>query len=313
MPDPIPTELAPLLDVVQAGNLSVILAFRDELQAGIRYRVLRADVDESFRRAAVTTVTSGIRALRGYDVVAYDSSRLSATKEMSKRTLAQAGLEELANTLRQPAVLNPAGFRDFDDGLAFYAFVFIEHGKSWVAFIRQAYQVQVSSIHKLVAVFRQQRLTKPSDDQRVLRFDEHFDFILDQASVYVLRDAAFDNLFVDRVELQARVPGQVDLLIEHGLPINNASEFVAACQTNLNMMRKLQRIADSGYLDQITPERIGRLVSEYKLSPAVISGGKLNFDPKDRWLILKMLDDDYLSSGLTDRRYEVNSKVTITR
>jgi hypothetical protein len=28
-------------------------------------------------------------------------------------------------------------------------------------------------------------------------------------------------------------------------------------------------------------------------------------------LILKVLDDDYLSSGLTDRRYEVNSKVTI--
>lgn len=78
-------------------------------------------------------------------------------------------------------------------------------------------------------------------------------------------------------------------------------------------MRKLRRITESGYLDQITPAKIERLVADYKLSSGVISGGKLKFDPTDRWLLLKVLDDDFLTSGLTDRRYEVNSKVTITR
>jgi hypothetical protein len=136
---------------------------------------------------------------------------------------------------------------------------------------------------------------------------------MNETNVYLLREEAFDNLFVDRADLQARVPGHVDLLIEHGLPISNTTEFVGACQANLNMMKKLQRISESGYLDRITSEKVAQRVHEYHLSPDVLIDGKLNFDPKHRWQILKMLDDDYLRSGLTDRRYEVNSKVTVTQ
>ena len=77
------------------------------------------------------------------------------------------------------------------------------------------------------------------------------------------------------------------------------------------MMRKLQRIVESGYLEQISITKIEHLVKEFKLSSSVISDGKLYFDPANRWQILKMLDDDFLRSGMTERRYEVNSKVTI--
>ncbi len=311
MPKPIPAELSPLLDIVTAGNLSVALGFRDEDQSGLSYRVLRADVDEGFRRVAVNTATNGVQKLGGFDIVPYDSTRLLGPQEMFRRPVTDAGLGELVKTLRQPVLLTSAGFRDFDDRLAFYGFVFIVQG-AWVALVRQAYQVHVSGIHKLIAVFRQQRLTRPSEDQRVLRFDDRFDLLLNQTNVYLLREEAFDNLFVDRSQWQAKVPGHVDLLIEQGLAIINAAEFVTACQSDLNMMRKLQRICESGYLEQITAEKLGRLVTEYKLSQTVLVGGKLNFDPKYRWQILKMLDDDYLSSRLTDRRYEVNSKVTVT-
>jgi len=77
------------------------------------------------------------------------------------------------------------------------------------------------------------------------------------------------------------------------------------------MMRKLQRIVESGYLEHLSIDKIEKLVKEFKLAPTVISEGKLYFDPDNRWQILKMLDDDYLRSGMTERRYEVNSKVTI--
>lgn len=161
-------------------------------------------------------------------------------------------------------------------------------------------------------MFRQQRLTKPSSDQRVLRFDDRFDMLIDTKSLYVLRQEAFETLFVDREAWKARVPAQVDLLVESGLPIKNLPELVEACQGNLNMMRKLQRIAEGGYLEQLSIGKIEALVKEFKLDPGVISEGKLYFDPKNRWEILRVLDDDYLRSGMTDRRYEVNSKVKIT-
>jgi SH3-like domain-containing protein len=33
-------------------------------------------------------------------------------------------------------------------------------------------------------------------------------------------------------------------------------------------------------------------------------------DPSRRWILLKLLDDDYLNSVMTHLRYEVNSKIT---
>jgi len=159
-----------------------------------------------------------MRKFREFDVVPFEASRLLGPGELFRRNVVDAGLAELATKVRQPALLEPAGFRDFDDALAFYAFVFQE-ATTWMALVRQAYQVHVSGIHKLVAVFRQQRLTKPSSDQRVLRFDDRFDMLVDAKNLYVLRQEAFEALFVDRDAWQARVPAQIDLLVESGLPI----------------------------------------------------------------------------------------------
>jgi hypothetical protein len=38
---------------------------------------------------------------------------------------------------------------------------------------------------------------------------------------------------------------------------------------------------------------------------------KLVFDPEPsrRWILLKLLDDDYLTSVMTELKYEVNSKI----
>jgi hypothetical protein len=41
-----------------------------------------------------------------------------------------------------------------------------------------------------------------------------------------------------------------------------------------------------------------------------VSAEQLQFrsEPEHRWRILKLVDDDYLRSTMTDARYEVNSK-----
>jgi hypothetical protein len=36
---------------------------------------------------------------------------------------------------------------------------------------------------------------------------------------------------------------------------------------------------------------------------------KFDPDPSRRWILLKLLDDDYLNSNMTDNKYEANSKL----
>src|SRR5438094_478005 len=135
-----PQQLGPIEDIVAGGNLSVVLAFREPSETGIRYRLLRADVDEGFRRSALETAMAAMRRLYEFDIIPYESSRLLGPQEMFHRTVHQAGLDALVLKLRQPAVLDSATHRDFDDKLSFYAFVF-QQPHTWVALIRQAFQV----------------------------------------------------------------------------------------------------------------------------------------------------------------------------
>jgi hypothetical protein len=58
---------------------------------------------------------------------------------------------------------------------------------------------------------------------------------------------------------------------------------------------------------------IRRTIDAFKLDVQVVhedGQDKLLFEanPNKRWLILKLLDDDYLGSIMTNEKYEVNSK-----
>jgi hypothetical protein len=60
----------------------------------------------------------------------------------------------------------------------------------------------------------------------------------------------------------------------------------------------------------------GHTIDEFHLDLQIVDENgqeKLLFEPgvKKRWLLLKLLDDDYLGSVMTEQKYEVNSKSAI--
>ena len=82
------------------------------------------------------------------------------------------------------------------------------------------------------------------------------------------------------------------------------------------MIAKTLSVGRKPYLKNVSMERIKRVIAEYGL--ALRTEGeegqeKLVFenDPQRRWLILKLLDDDYLYSEMTDARYAANSRAQL--
>jgi hypothetical protein len=62
---------------------------------------------------------------------------------------------------------------------------------------------------------------------------------------------------------------------------------------------------------------VGLAIVEFGRNIQIVAEGEAErfvFDPspKLRWEILKLLDDDFVRSSLTQNRYEVNSKSAIT-
>jgi hypothetical protein len=79
------------------------------------------------------------------------------------------------------------------------------------------------------------------------------------------------------------------------------------------MMSKLAQIARKPYLNRVTIQDIRRTIQEFHLDVRIVQEDgeeKILFEqnPNKRWLILKLLDDDFLGSIMTNQKYEVTSK-----
>lgn len=105
------------------------------------------------------------------------------------------------------------------------------------------------------------------------------------------------------------------------LPIVGAEELRVACESDLNMMRKLlsikHRMDQPGYPDAVDmPSVVAFLERNPHVNvPVETSNGSptLVFRPQaqQRWALLKLLDDDFLRSDLTNINYEANSKTEV--
>lgn len=130
--------------------------------------------------------------------------------------------------------------------------------------------------------------------------------------LFIYSVAAFQRIFKYFDELRSKADETVTAVLAR-IPVSNADEFRAAGTGQLQMMSKLAQIARKPYLNQITMEAIRWTINEFHLDVQIVQENgreKLLFEPNPnkRWLILKMLDDDFLGSIMTNQKYEVNSK-----
>ena len=133
---------------------------------------------------------------------------------------------------------------------------------------------------------------------------------------------AYESLFGPLPELREQAAETFTATLGK-LPIVGGDSLRAACESDLNMMRKLlsikRRLEQPGYPDAIDMPAVMAFLERnpHVDVPVETSGGSpsLVFRPQaqQRWALLKLLDDDFLRSDLTNINYEANSKTEVGR
>jgi Kiwa KwaB-like protein len=147
------------------------------------------------------------------------------------------------------------------------------------------------------------------DDNLRLAVTEH-GAIMTQPSVYELLFGALPELASQAQETYKATLAPLD--------IEGGAELAEACSHDINMMRKLAsielKLQDPAYRTRLTQDSLVKFI---RSNPHVdvelveINGQiRIKYDkrPQRRWAILKLLDDDFLRSELTDTDYVSNSK-----
>lgn len=144
----------------------------------------------------------------------------------------------------------------------------------------------------------------------IILIDEKIDCMSRSGLMYVLNKPSFQNIFRFFEEVQRTAKVTLSTIKQH-IPIQNFEEFEQDCERHLWKLRKLGNMASKPYLHRISIEHIKHTINKHRLSVRVdmVDGREMIvYDPKDKWVLLRLLDDDYLWSTLTEQGYEVNGK-----
>ncbi len=203
--------------------------------------------------------------------------------------------------------------KHFVEGLRFYVIVVQPENGDPVYFFRAHTPKKVLSQSFLLAMQRNDgnydRVEEP-----LLLFDEQIDCMSRSGVMFIIDKKSFESIFRFFEKIRTTVRETLNI-ININVPIENFEEFVEACEGNLPMMRKLKKIEVKPYIKNIKMGDVRKVIERLKLpvKTVEINGQeKLLFDPKakarEKYAILRVLNDDYLKSDMTNQNYEVNGK-----
>lgn len=271
---------------------------------------LQEDVADEFRAVAHEFV----QGLAGVVLVPYDALYKPDAHEILWLSLDEnEGLQEIAEAILD--VSNLAIFEENEEvveNLKFYSIVAGTGDKKALFFRIYGPKKELSRTKLFGLVWKRGSFNKVTD--KLFLFDREIDCFAWQSYMFIVRPNSFQRMFQYFEQLRAQANVTLNTVLQR-IPVANAAEFQEVVRKHTLMLAKVTSIARKPYLGQVTMVDIERTIQHFGLDVEVqdMGGGQrqLVFDPSPakRWRILKLLDDDYLGSVMTQAKYAVNSKI----
>lgn len=191
--------------------------------------------------------------------------------------------------------------------LLFYASIIGDEPETRTAFVRTANPVMTASAGRILTRLRGS-LTVLSEP--VFSFDRSIDFVVTSDGIAVLKANSFDRLFRDMPAILERIPDWLHEVSAH-LPIDDAAlaELGERCEKDSRLRRRLQAIHDRGHLANVTLKDVRKEAERQGLDPnEVVRDGRLAVEGVDIPTLLKLLNEDLMTGGLSGSRFSVDRK-----
>ncbi len=198
--------------------------------------------------------------------------------------------------------------KDFIAGLRFYVIVIQQQGEPVYCFRVYSKKKELSRSKRFAGLLVDNCLRRMKEP--VFCFDEYIDCISRDGDLFILRKGNFHKIF-HFFDTVVQVAETTLKQIKHQIDIVNFNEFEQVCKGNFQMMSKLKNIALKSYLSYLNIKHMKKVITKYKMPIEIIKQDgkeKIVFDPSNKWMLLRLLDDDYLESLMTSQAYEVSGK-----
>ncbi|MEI2696154.1 MAG: anti-phage protein KwaB [Saprospiraceae bacterium] len=211
--------------------------------------------------------------------------------------------EILANEEQPPFRFNQDSFENLQGYL-----ITIGNEGNKIALYKKHHAVNLLKRDRFLLVPDNQRLVKVNDDALVI--DRSFDFMLIDNNLIVLKLNILERFFGFENVVRNQAKNTIDLIDTIQL-LENIEQIIEIAQTMTNA-RKLMKIRNSPVLNVPVSNVINFIRNHPELTGRIgfnENGTKINLDTGiSKKLFLKLLNDDYLFSQLTELQYDSHAK-----
>lgn len=287
-----------------------------ETQAAVQRVPITTDLARGIKGLLADTLRRRARDLAAGDLVLRPYQALTKPDPHEVEVLELATHPSIARQVE--ALASPAGLPDFRQDARF------------VAGLRFAVAIAEPPQAPPICLFRTMNPKKELQRSRALGMVLHkgaFDLLRDHVylldagidcaasagTLFIFQKTNFQTIFGFYEEVERIARETLETIRARDL-IVNFEEFEQACLGHQAKLAKLRNIAASAYFGKITIADLKAVATEFRRQIAFREANgreQLVFDGRDKWEILRLLDDDFLASALTGLRYEVNSKRTL--
>lgn len=130
---------------------------------------------------------------------------------------------------------------------------------------------------------------------------------IDNGEVLILSRSYFESFFGYRERYESDVNTYKSRLLSLE-SFDKPEDFIRISSNNSNSLRKLARVLQSSYISTLTHEKIKAIVNTHHVPVEFDESGKIKITDENFWIILRILDDDYLRSDMTYVEYEAHGK-----
>jgi hypothetical protein len=150
-------------------------------------------------------------------------------------------------------------------------------------------------------------------EETMFLFDKYIDCFSRGNSMFICKKDNFHYIFRYFEEVMKTVRETLET-IKISVSIHNFEQFAHDCEKDPLKMAKLRNISKKPYLKKLTIVNIKKAIDKHdlgKLGVEIVVAGneqRLLYDARRSWVLLRLLDDDYLWSEMTEQGYEVDGK-----
>lgn len=126
----------------------------------------------------------------------------------------------------------------------------------------------------------------------------------------IFNKSQFESLF-SFMEFYKKVVEDKFNYIKDKALFDDTGKLIKCCQNDARKIRKLARIINNGLFESMNLDKIKANAEAFNLKIEFDGDWKIKINELQIWEILKILDDDYVKSEITDHRYEAHAKMKV--